>query len=71
MMSLLKFRVLTSLSTSRVRSPSPWAGQNFPASLKVEQILSHRYEKGIIFPVSTSAVADKWDKLCIGVSDVA
>ena len=38
----LKFRVLTSLLTSRVSCPSPWARQNFPAPLKIEQALSHR-----------------------------
>ena len=42
MTSILKFRVLTSCLTSRVSCFSPWARQNFPAPLKIEQTLSHR-----------------------------
>ena len=40
--SLMKFRVMTSHLTSRVSCLSPWARQNFPAPLKLEQTLSHR-----------------------------
>ena len=31
-----------SFLTSRVNCPSPWTRQNFPAPLKIEQILFHR-----------------------------
>ena len=44
-MSLLKFRVLTPLLTSRVSCLSPWARQDFRAQLKPDQTLSHIYEK--------------------------
>ena len=40
MTSLLKIRVLTSLITSRVSCLGPWARQNIPALLKIEQTLS-------------------------------
>ena len=39
MTSLLKLIVLTSILTSRVNCLSPWGRQNFPAPLKIEQIL--------------------------------
>ena len=39
---LLKFTVLTPLLMSHVSCPCPWARQNFPAPLKIEQTLSHR-----------------------------
>ena len=42
MMSVQKFRILTSLLTLLVSCSSPWARQNFSAPLKTEQILSHR-----------------------------
>ena len=41
-MSLKKYRILTSLLTSQVSCLSPWARQHFPALLKIEQTLSHR-----------------------------
>ena len=41
----LKFRVLTLLLTARVSCLSPWTKQNFPASLKIEETLSHRSTK--------------------------
>ena len=44
----MKFRVLTSLLTSRVSCSSPWVRQNFPTQLKKEQILSQRLEKIIM-----------------------
>ena len=43
MLSLIKFRILTSLLTSHVSCLSPQT--NFPALLKIEQTLSHRSEK--------------------------
>ena len=41
--SLLKFRVLTSCLTSLVNCLSPWARQNFPALLKIEQTLKTQF----------------------------
>ena len=38
--TLLKFRDLTTLLTSRVSCPSPWARQNLPVPLKIKQTLS-------------------------------
>ena len=35
---------LTSILVSRVSCLSPWIKQNFPALLKIEQTLSHRWE---------------------------
>ena len=35
---------MTSLLVSHVSCLSPWARQNFPAPLKIEQTMSHRYE---------------------------
>ena len=43
--SLLKFSVLTSLLTWHMSCHCPWARQNFPALLKLEQTPSHRQER--------------------------
>ena len=58
MTSLLEFSVLTSLLTPRMSCLSPWARQNFPARLKIEQILSDRQEK------SVTRVTDRHHEAC-------
>ena len=66
---------LISLSVSCFSYLSPWARQNFSAPLKIEQTLSHRFEKQNLLELLPIAMARQHNLLekqaCTSIYDLA